>query len=135
MTGLPSKGGINPFEQWVDGVERAYTPSALAALRIAKEETRERYSCKVELLNGFPYFVGPSGYGDFFIGDRIAVHAKGMPENKLFIEQVEELEFTSSADEHGWNITVGQPEFTTAMRFLSERYEALTEGLRDQGVW
>lgn len=132
---ISQQGWDFPYEYWVDGADKAYTISALSALRKAKEETSEKYSCKITMTDGSPYWVGERGYGDFFIGDRVAVHALGMSENKLFINQVDELEYVSSESERGWEITVGKPDFTTGLTYLAERYEAQTSALKELGVW
>ena len=124
-----------PFEKWVSGVDKAYTISALSAMRKAKEETREKYSCKVKMTEGLPYYVGPQGSGDFFIGDRVAVHAEGMPEGKLFVEQVSKLTYTHSATEAGWDIEVGESDFDSGFTYMSRRLERLTTGLKELGVW
>lgn len=132
---IREQGWDFPFEKWVDGADKAYTVSALSALRQARHETRERFSVEVEMTNGSPYFVGPAGYGDFFVGDRVAVHAHGMPENRLMVNQVESLEYSRSAGEDGWKISIGQPEFTSGFDYLVKRFEATTSGLKDLGVW
>lgn len=120
-----------PFEKWADGSDKAYTLSAVTTLRASRLEDRERFSVEVTLDNGSPYWVGE----DFFIGDRVAVHAKGMPEGKLMVQQVEELEFVSSSDERGWTIQVGKPEFDSGFDFLARKYEEMTAGWKELGVW
>lgn len=132
---IDEQGWDYPFEYWVDGSDKAYTLSALSALRKAKEETRERFACEVRMNNGAPYWVGPRGYGDFFLGDRVAVHALGMPEDQLFVEQVQSLRYSSSAEDKDWEITVGKPEFVSGFTYLAKRFEASTTALKELGVW
>lgn len=128
---IAQQGWDFPYEHWADGSDKAYTLSAITTLRQALYETREHHAVEVEMDNGCPYWVGT----DFFIGDRVAVHAQGMPKNKLFVEQVEELEYTKSKDEDGWGITIGKPEFTSGLAYLAKRYERTTAGLKELGVW
>lgn len=132
---IQQQGWDFPFEHWTDGADKAYTLQALSALRKAKYETRERRSVKVKMNNGAPYWVGAPGYGDFFIGDRVAVHALGMPEDVLMVEQVQELEYTSSPDDRGWEIVLGKPEYETGLSYLAQRMEQTTAGLKELGIW
>lgn len=132
---IESQGWDYPFEQWADGSDKAFTLSALGALRKARHESRERFSVSVEMENGCPYWIGPEGYGDFFIGDRVGVHALGMSPEQLMVEQVEELEYRRSSDENGWSISIGKPEFTSGIDYLTERFETATAGLKELGVW
>lgn len=132
---IREQGWDYPFEYWVDGSDKAYTIQALSAMRKAKYETRERRAVKIQMNNGAPYWVGDRGYGDFFLGDRVAVHALGMPQDRLMVEQVQELRYSSSSDDRGWEITVGKPEFVSGLSYLARRYNQTTEGLRELGVW
>lgn len=132
---IQEQGWDYPFEYWVDGADKAYTLSALTSLREAKYNTREKLAATVKLTNGAPYWVGPVGHGDFFIGDRVAVHALGMPENQLVVEQVTSLEYTRSAGTDEWNIEISQPEFTSGLAYLADKFEQNTAGLKELGVW
>lgn len=129
---IQEHGWDAPFEKWVDGSDKAYVLSALTSMRRAKDETRERFSCSVEMNDGAPYYVGTNGMGDFFIGDRVGVHALGMPENILMVEQVKELSYKSG---EGWTIKVGKPDFSSGFEFLANRYDNVTAGLKELGVW
>lgn len=124
-----------PFEYWVDGADKAYTIAAISSMRKAREQTREKYSATVKLHNGSPYFIGSAGFGDFFINDRVAVHAKGMPENKLFVAQVSELEYSADASDAGWDAVIGTREFDSGWKWMSKRLERVRSGLRELGVW
>ena len=132
---ISKQGWDYPFEYWVSGADRAYSLAAITSLRTARLETGERYACMVKMLDGSPYFVGPRGFGDFFMGDRVAVHALGMPKDKLFIERVEGLSYSDNGKEAGWEIEIGKPDFKSGISFLAQRYENLTGGLRDLSVW
>lgn len=132
---ISEQGWDAPFEQWVDGSDKAHTLAALISIRRALYETRERFSVSVEMEDGAPYWVGTQGQGDFFVGDRVAVHALGMPENQLFVERVEKLRYSTNSDGRGWEITIGKPEYASGIEFVSRRLDALTGGLRELGVW
>lgn len=132
---IREQGWDYPFEYWVDGSDKAYTLSALTSLREAKHDTREKMAVSVKMTNGSPYWVGPVGHGDFFTGDRVAVHAEGMPENQLIVEQVTSLEYTKSAGTDEWSIEISKPDFTSGLSYLAERFERTTAGLKELGVW
>lgn len=129
---IREQGWDYPFEHWVSGSDKAYSLSALGALRKAKRDTQEHHSVTVDMALGAPYWVGPRGHGDFFIGDRVAVHAPGMPKDKLFVEQVEELSYTAG---EGWSIGIGKPEFNSGMDYVSQLLEDTRAAVKDQGVW
>lgn len=132
---IARQGWDYPFEKWADGADKAYTLSAVSTLRQAKYETRERFAATVRMSNGSPYWVGPRGHGDFFIGDRVAVHALGMKEDQLYVEQVQQLTYRSSKDEQDWEISVGDPEFASGLEYLMKRLEHTTASMRELGVW
>lgn len=132
---IKDQGWDFPFEYWVDGADKAYTIAAIVAMRQAKEATRERRSVKVKMTNGFPYFIGESGFGDFFIGDRVACHALGMAEDKLFLENVRELEYVNTVDDKGWEIELGQQEFSSGFSYLVKLYERHIAGMKELGIW
>lgn len=132
---IAEQGWDYPFEHWVDGADRAYTLGAISAIRKAKHDTRERYSVEVEMVNGAPYYVGDRGHGDFYIGDRVAVHALGMPKDRLFVEQVEKLSYSEDSDEGKWTIGIGNPEFGSGIEYMGRLLDSARSGLRDMGVW
>lgn len=124
-----------PYEMWVEGTDKAYTTAALSLLRKAKEETAEQHACHVKMTDGAPYYVGPPGHGDFFIGDRVGVHAEGMVENELFVNSVQSLEYSSDESDEGWDIEVGPVDFARGYTALSGMIAKLQETARAQGVW
>lgn len=121
-----------PFEYWADGADKAFTISAVSALRRAKYDTEDKISTTVEMANGAPYYFGPKGYGDFFIGDRIGVHAMGMPKDKLYVEMVESATYSP---EDGWSFEIGKPMFRSGMEYLVDKFERHTSALKELGVW
>lgn len=122
------------FEEWADGSDRAYTISALIGMRRAKFDTREKQTVSIEMNDGVPYRIGQNGQGDFWLSDRVAVHAAGMPTNRLFVEQVEELEYVFQDSKRGWQISIGQTEAKDPVLAGFEKWEETANGLRDLGV-
>ena len=132
---IKQQGWDYPFEYWVDGSDKSYTLGSFMAVRSAKNETGENVAVTVEMNNGAPYWVGPQGHGDFWIGDRVAVHAKGMADDLLSVQQVQSLRFEISSDSNGWQIEIGKQKFESGFDAIVEGYGRLTEGLRELGVW
>lgn len=131
---IAEAGNDSLFETFVDGSDRAYTLSALIAMRKAKWATREKHTATVKMNDAAPYAIGQHGYGDLFISDRVAVHAAGMPRGVLFVEQVEKLKYKLSNSGRGWDIEVGQPTAKDALLALYEKWEETSSGLRELGV-
>lgn len=127
--------GSDPyFEEWVDGSDKAYTISGMIAMRKAKFDTREKHTATIKMHDGVPYRVGANGLGDFFLSDRVAVHAKGMPKNIMFVEQVEEIEYKLSESNRGWEIGIGNTVAKDPVLAAFEKWEETATGLRDLGV-
>lgn len=127
--------GTHPyFEKWADGSDRAYTLSALIALRKVKDETRERHTVSIEMSDGAPYSIGQNGEGDLFIGDRVAVHAAGMPKHRLFVQQVQSLSYEQSETKRGWAAQIGKSDPQDPLLKLYGKWEETSAGLREMGI-
>ena len=122
------------FEGWVDGSNRAYTISSLISMRKAKWETREKHSATIKANDAAPYRIGQMGHGDFFLSDRVAVHAKGMPRDRLFVQQVESIEYKFNDSQRGWEFEIGQRKSKDPQMQLWDKWQETATGLRDLGV-
>jgi hypothetical protein len=97
-------------ETWCDGSDRAYTLSALIALRSGMWRTREQISHTVEITDGCEGLrVGANGYGNCDIGTRIGVTVKGFGQpGQVWIDRVSELTLGWARDTTpGFKLTVG----------------------------
>lgn len=122
-------------EHFARGSDRAYTISGLVAMREGFWETRPRTSHQLQIADGAPWFIGENGKGHFFLGDRISSTVEGLPDGKLVVEQVTELDFSWGRDHMGWNITLGDPRSgesgtARAIRKVSQ----LVSAVHDLGV-
>lgn len=130
-----SLGWSHYKETFADGADRAYTLSALIALRAAMWRTREQYSWTLTVADGAPYRVGESGYGHFFLGDRIGSTIKGQPLGQVFVDQVTELNFGWDRETTpGWTITVGHREPEDPVVKLYSAVQDAVGVARDLGV-
>lgn len=123
------------YEKWADGGDRAYTLAWLLAMRTGMWQTRELNRASITVEDGCPYRVGENGWGDFFLGDRVAFNVEGMPPGKLYVECVSELKIEWARDKAPvWVIQIGQREPEDP---IIKAYEMLQEFLgimRDLGV-
>lgn len=110
-TGRASDLGWSHFhEVFCDGSDRAYTLSALVALRSGMWRTREQISHTVEIADGIEGLrVGANGYGNCDIGTRIGVTVQGFGQpGQVWVDQVSELVLGGARDTTpGFKITIG----------------------------
>lgn len=130
-----SLGWSHYKETFADGADRAYTLSALIALRAAMWETREQYSWTLTVADGAPYQVGEKGFGHFWLGDRIGSTIKGQPIGRVYVDQVTELNLGWDRDTTpSWKISVGHqdPEDPVVKAFSA--IQDAVGSIRDLGV-
>lgn len=129
------QGWSHYYEHFVQGADRAYTLSGLAAMREGLWETRQRTSHSLQIADGAPWFIGENGKGHFFLGDRIASTVKGLPPDALIVEQVTALELAWSRTSMGWKATLGDPRSSeSGLARALRRIKNLTTAVHDLGV-
>lgn len=109
VTGL---GDFHYFEDMVDEEMKAWTLGAFAATRARIWETRARHSHTIKVPDAAPYIVGETGYGHFFLGDRVATTVLGYPTpDTLFVERVKKVKYAWDKDgPKGWTLEIGYKE-------------------------
>lgn len=122
-------GPFGKKEKFAGGDQQAYTLGAFMAGRASIFTTRERTGHKISFLDNLPYRIGPNGYGDLWLGTRLAVRPPGLPRSwDLYVEQVTRLKHTLSSDgAREWEIEVGWKE-------PSDPLMALFDYVRDVGA-
>lgn len=117
------------------GSDRAYTLSALMAIRRAWWDTRERVSNRLSVADAAPYMIGQNGHGHFFLGDRIAFENPLSEDGSLVVERVSELTFAWDRLSFGWSIGLGdyQAEQSGLDRAV-EKVGSLASAAKDLGV-
>lgn len=122
-------------EHMGSGSDRAYTLSALMAIRRAWWETRERVSALITVADGAPYMIGDNGQGHFFLGDRIAVENPLTEDGTLVVERVSELTFSWDRQGFGWRIGVGDYQADqSGLDRAVEKVGHLASAAKDLGV-
>lgn len=107
-----SLGDFHYYEGWADGADRAFTLSALMAVRAKMWATRARTVHKITVADAAPYTFGEKGYGDFGIGDRIGSTFREYPiPFTIFMERVQKARYGWGKDgPRGWTFTIGYQE-------------------------
>lgn len=132
-----SLGDFHYYEGWADGADRAFTVSALAAARKKFWETRARTAHTIKVSDASPYYLGAPGYGDFWIGDRVATSVFGYPvPETLFVERVNKIKYTWDADgPSGWTLEIGRREPQDPVLKAFEGLREVNSAISQLGVW
>jgi hypothetical protein len=86
ITGL---GDFHMFEDWADGADRAYTLSAMMAIRAKIWATRARTTHSIKVSDAAPYIYGERGRGHYGLGSRVGTTVPEYPiPHTVFVERV-----------------------------------------------
>ena len=109
ITGL---GDFHYYEGWADGADRAFTISALLAIRAKIWATRAHTSHTIKVSDAAPYLIGEKGYGHFWLGNRVGTSVLGYPTpDTIFVERVGKISYKWGKDgPSGWQIGIGYRE-------------------------
>ncbi|MBF6332369.1 phage tail protein [Nocardia transvalensis] len=130
-------GWSHYYEYFQSGADRAYTLSALLALRAGMWATRSYVSYKLTIADGAPYFVGDNGHGHFFLGDRIGATIAGAPPGRVYVDQVNELSLSWKRGlAPAWEVSIGtdhssEDPVARALRYIQNIFS----DLHDLGVF
>lgn len=128
-------GGSHYLEDWADGADRAYTLGWLLAMRGAMYKTREINRVSLTVDDMCPYRIGGVGYGDFFLGDRVAFNVEGMPIAKLYVECVSEVKLSwDRTTSPTWVLQIGNRVSEDPVLKAFELWQEYVGLLRDLGV-
>lgn len=133
VTGL---GDFHLFEGWIEGADKAYTISLVAAARAAIWATRAHTSHTLKVSDASPYYIGAPGYGHFWLGSRVGTTVLGYPDpNTIFVERVKRLKYAWDKDgPKGWDIGIGYREPQDPALKALEWVRELNTGLGDLGA-
>ena len=86
VTGL---GDFHYYEGWADGADKAFTLSAVMAIRAKMWATRAHTAHKIKVADAAPYIYGENGQGHYHVGSRVGTSVLGYPTpDTLFVERV-----------------------------------------------
>ncbi|PEH74643.1 phage tail protein [Nocardia sp. FDAARGOS_372] len=130
-------GWSHYFETWCEGADRAYTLSALIALRTGMWRTREQTSHTVTVADGVENLrIGERGKGNAFLGTRIGTTVRdwGKP-GRVYVDRITELVLAwDRATTPAWTITVGHREPEDPVAKALEMLQDVMSIARDLGV-
>ncbi|MEV0247974.1 hypothetical protein AB0H76_15380 [Nocardia sp. NPDC050712] len=130
-------GWSHYHETWCDGADRAYTLSALIALRTGMWRTREQTTHSVTVADGVENLrVGQRGKGNAYLGTRIGTTVQdwGAP-GRVYVDRITELTlwWDRKTTPH-WDIVVGHREPEDPMMQILEMIQEISSIARDLGV-
>ncbi|OBK32608.1 phage tail protein [Mycobacterium sp. 1245111.1] len=131
-----SLGDFHLFEKWVDGVSKAFTLSAIMAVRAQIWATRPRISHTIKVSDAAPYLVGEPGYGHFWLGNLVGTTVLEFPIPFIvFAERVKKIGYGWDQDgSKGWDITIGYREPQDPAFKALEWIREINQGLGDLGI-
>lgn len=106
ITGL---GDFHLYEGWAEGADKAFTLSALIAVRAKQFATRARTSHTIKVSDACPYIFGEAPYGHAFIGDRVGTTVPEYPiPHTVFVERIKKLKYKHGPDgPEGHTVEIG----------------------------
>lgn len=133
ITGL---GDFHYYEGMAESSMPAFTLSAFAAVAAEMHRTRTRTAHTLKVSDASPYVFGEKGYGDCWIGDRVATSVLGYPvEHQLFVERIRKLKYSQDKDgPSGWEAEIGYREPRNPALNLLEQIRAVNGALSTAGI-
>lgn len=132
-----SLGDFHYYEGWADGADRAFTISSMIAQRAKIFATRAHTAHTIKVADAAPYYLGDKGYGDFWLGSRIATSVLGYPTpHTLFVERVSKIKY--KWDENGptgWTLDVGYREPADPMMKAFKLIQSINSAISQLGIW
>lgn len=134
VTGL---GDFHFYEGWGENADKAFTLSALLAIRAKMWATRARTTHKIKVSDAAPYYIGEPGYGHFWLGSRVGSTVKGYPvPHTIFVERVQKLGYKWDKDgPKGWDIEIGQQEPKDPVMKAFELIRNINQAMGQLGVY
>ena len=131
-----SLGDFHYYEGWADGADKAFTLSAVLAIRAKIWATRAHTAHTIEVSDAAPYYIGEPGYGHFWLGNRIGTTVLGYPdENVIFVERVGKIAYEWGKDgPSGWKISVGYREPQDPVLKAFEMIQEINSSLGTLGI-
>ncbi|ALA48136.1 minor tail protein [Mycobacterium phage Phlei] len=132
-TGL---GDFHYYEAMAEGVHKAFTISAFAAIAAEIHRTRTRTAHTLKVSDAAPYYFGEKGYGHCWIGDRVGTTVLGYPvEHQVFVERIRRLSYKIDKDgPSGWEVELGYREPENPALAILEEIRRINGALGTAGI-
>jgi hypothetical protein len=140
LSGLEDKptglGDFHYYEGWADGADRAYTLSAVMAIRAKMWATRAHTSHTIKVADAAPYMFGENGQGHFGLGSRVGTTVLGYPTpHTIFVERLSKAKQSWTKDgPKGWELTIGYREPQDPALKALDWIREINSGLGSLGV-
>ena len=134
---LSDLGDFHYYEGWADGSDKAYTLSAVLAVRAKMWATRTHTAHTIKVSDAAPYLIGEEGYGHFWLGSRVATSVKGYPTpHTLFVERVSKIKYEWNKDgPKGWQFEIGYQEPKDPVLKAFSLIRQINSAAGELGVW
>jgi hypothetical protein len=109
---LTNLGDFHYFEKMAENSTKAFSISALLAIRAKMWETRAHTTHSIKVSDAAPYLIGEASYGHMFLGSRVGTTVKGYPiPHTIFVERVKKIKYAWDSDgPKGWQMEIGYQE-------------------------
>lgn len=133
ITGL---GDFHYYEGWAEGMDKAFTLSAVMAARAQIWATRARTAHTITISDAAPYVIAERGYGHCWLGDRVGVTVLGDPvEDRVWVERIRKLKYSWGKDgPSGWKAEIGHREPADPALKAMEQIRMLNNVLGQLGI-
>jgi hypothetical protein len=130
-------GDFHYFEGWADGADRAFTISALLAVRAKLWDTRAHTAHTISVSDAAPYYIGEKPYGHFWLGSRVGTTVLGYPDpHTIFVERVGRIKYKWGKDgPSGWDLSIGYREPADPLQKTFKMIQDINGTLSQLGVW
>ncbi|WP_156370720.1 hypothetical protein [Nocardia arizonensis] len=129
-----NSGWSRLFEYFADSPGRAYTISAMMALRKGFHDTRSWFTHTLTVRDGAPFVIGEDGH--WWLGDRIGATAPGDDTYTIRIDRVRELTLAWDRDQFPeWQPVIGDPTSNRdRAQHTLDMVSDLVSGVQELGV-
>jgi hypothetical protein len=131
-----SLGDFHYYENMAEGVMKAFTLSAFAAVAAEIYRTRTRTAHTLQISDASPYVFGEKGYGHCWIGHRVGTSVLGYPvEDQLFVERIKKIKYRIDKDgPSGWEVEIGYRESRSPALHILEEVKRFNGAMGQAGI-
>ena len=130
-------GDFHYFEAMAQNATKAFSISALLAIRAKLWETRAHTTHSIKVSDAAPYLIGEKNYGHFFLGSRVGTSLKGYPiPSTIFVGRVKRISYAWDKDgPQGWKMDIGYQDPKDPVLKAFEMIQEINAAAGQLGVW
>lgn len=132
-------GSSHFLEDFIEIPGKAYTISALAALRAGERATRGGEVVEAQFPTDSPYVIGRPGHGHAWVGSPVSFEVPASSAREVHVERVSKVKAVFSSDPQAdgafREVELGRREESDPWEAMLNRIKHLAEAAHDAGVW